>query len=80
MFQICSVLLVNKIDLLPYTNCDVGKIRQTVRQLNPAGKIFEVSCRTGEGFDPWLSWIEGKVGERRKNRATAAANPQADKN
>ncbi len=77
MFQICSVLLVNKIDLLPYTDCDVEKIRQTSRQLNPGGLVFEISCRTGEGFEPWLSWIENKVGEHRKNRSGAA--PHADK-
>jgi hydrogenase nickel incorporation protein HypB len=79
MFQICSVLLVNKIDLLPYTDCDLGKIRQSARQLNPAGKVFEISCRTGEGFAPWLSWIEDKVSEHRKNRAGAAASPHAGK-
>jgi len=69
MFQICSVLLVNKIDLLPYTDCDVSKIRERVGQLNARGKIFELSCRTGEGFAPWLSWIEEKVGEHRALRA-----------
>ncbi|MEN6437844.1 MAG: hydrogenase nickel incorporation protein HypB [Syntrophobacter sp.] len=68
MFQLCSVLLVNKIDLLPYTDCDMGKIRERARQLNGNQKIFEISCRTGEGFAPWLSWVESKVGEHRKTR------------
>lgn len=71
MFQICSVLLVNKIDLLPYTDCDVAKIRQTARHLNPAGKVFEISCRTGEGFSPWLAWIEEKVSEHRSRAASS---------
>ena len=69
MFQTCSVLLVNKIDLLPYTDCDMSKVRERVRQLNANQKVFEVSCKTGEGLAPWLSWIEGKVGEHRKPRA-----------
>ena len=69
MFQICSVLLVNKIDLLPYTDCDMGKVRERVRQLNANQKIFEVSCKTGEGVAPWLSWIEEKVSVHRKLRA-----------
>lgn len=69
MFQISSVVLVNKIDLLPYTNCDVGIIRERVGQLNARGKILELSCRTGEGFDPWLAWLEEKVGEHKKLRA-----------
>ncbi len=79
MFQICSVLLVNKIDLLPYTDCDVGKIREISRQLNPAGKVFEISCRSGDGFGPWLSWIEEKVSEHKKNRAGAAPSPHEGK-
>ncbi len=66
MFQICSVLLVNKIDLLPYTDCDMNKIRERARQLNANQKIFEISCRTGEGFAPWLSWIEEKVSGHKK--------------
>ncbi|MGC8491135.1 MAG: hydrogenase nickel incorporation protein HypB [Syntrophobacteraceae bacterium] len=76
MFQICSVLLVNKIDLLPYTDCDVAKIRQTAKHLNPAGKVFEISCRTGEGFGPWLSWLEEKVSE---HRSRAASSHHSDK-
>ncbi len=69
MFQICSVLLVNKIDLLPYTDCDMGKIRERVRQLNARGSIFEISCKSGEGFDVWLSWLKGKVSEHKNPRA-----------
>lgn len=69
MFQLCSVLLVNKIDLLPYTNCDMGKIYERARQLNGNQQIFEISCRTGEGFAPWLSWIEEKVKEHKKLQA-----------
>lgn len=69
MFQISSVLLVNKIDLLPFTDCDMGKVRERVRQLNANQEIFEISCKTGEGFGPWLSWIERKVGEHKKLRA-----------
>jgi hydrogenase nickel incorporation protein HypB len=61
MFQLCSVLLVNKIDLLPYTDCDMGKIRERVRQLNAGQQVFEVSCRTGEGLGGWFSWLEEKV-------------------
>jgi hydrogenase nickel incorporation protein HypB len=69
MFQICSVLLVNKIDLLPYTDCDMNKVRERVRQLNANQKIFEVSCKTGDGLAPWISWIEEKVRDHRKLRS-----------
>jgi hydrogenase nickel incorporation protein HypB len=69
MFQLSSVLLVNKIDLLPYTDCDIEKIRQRASGLNGRQEIFEVSCRTGEGLGPWLSWLEKKIEDRRKQRS-----------
>lgn len=69
MFQISSVLLVNKIDLLPYIDCDMGKIRERAHQLNANQKIFEISCRTGEGLGPWLAWIEEKVIQHKRTRA-----------
>jgi hydrogenase nickel incorporation protein HypB len=68
MFQISSVLIVNKIDLLPYVDCDMRKIRDHARQLNSNQKIIEVSCRTGEGLESWLNWLETKVRDKRANR------------
>jgi len=61
MFQLCSALLINKIDLLPYTDCDIQIIRESARQLNANQEIFEISCRTGEGLPVWLAWLERKV-------------------
>ncbi len=66
MFQLSSVLLVNKIDLLPYIDCDVGKIRERARQINARQEVFEVSCRTGEGLPAWFSWLEQKVREKKQ--------------
>jgi hydrogenase nickel incorporation protein HypB len=68
MFQLSSVLLINKIDLLPYIDCDVLKIHERARQLNGKQEVFEVSCRTGVGLEPWLSWLEGKVREMKRGR------------
>lgn len=68
MFQLSSVLLVNKIDLLPYLDCDVAKIRERARQLNGRQDIFEISCRTGEGLPSWLSWLEKKVRDKQQAR------------
>jgi hydrogenase nickel incorporation protein HypB len=68
MFQLSSVLLVNKVDLLPYIDCDVEMIRQRARQLNGNQQVFEVSCRTGEGLGPWLSWLENKIAAMKKSR------------
>lgn len=61
MFQECEALVINKIDLLPYVDCSVEKIRDATRKLNPKLDIFEVSCRTGEGLDEWCAWLVGKV-------------------
>jgi hydrogenase nickel incorporation protein HypB len=68
MFQLTSVLLVNKVDLLPYVDCDVGKIRERARQINGRQEIFEISCRTGEGLPAWFSWLEQKVQEKKQAR------------
>ncbi|MEW6327127.1 MAG: hydrogenase nickel incorporation protein HypB [Thermodesulfobacteriota bacterium] len=57
MFRESAALLINKIDLLPYTNCKISNIRKAVLKLNPKIKIFEVSCRTGEGLGNWYKWI-----------------------
>ncbi|NWF76873.1 MAG: hydrogenase nickel incorporation protein HypB [Nitrospirae bacterium] len=61
MFQESSALILNKIDLLPYTNADLGKIKKDSLSLNPKLKIFEVSCKTGEGINKWTEWIRSKV-------------------
>ncbi len=62
MFQTASVLLINKIDLLPYIDCDVQAIRDRVRQLNGNQQVFKISCRTGEGLDAWTRRLEEQVG------------------
>lgn len=61
MFQESSVLIINKIDLLPYVDCSVEKIRESVADLNGNMVIFEVSCRTGDGLDNWTTWLEERV-------------------
>jgi hydrogenase nickel incorporation protein HypB len=57
MFHESSVLLINKIDLLPYVDCSVEAIREVSLRINPKLEIFEVSCRTGEGIDRWAEWL-----------------------
>lgn len=60
MFKESSVMIVNKIDLAPYTNVDISKIKKDALSLNSSLKIFEVSCRTGEGLDAWTGWLKGQ--------------------
>lgn len=61
MFQESSALLLNKIDLQPYTNADLGKIKKDSLSLNPKLKIFDISCRTGEGIGEWVKWLTALI-------------------
>lgn len=57
MFQTSTALVINKIDLAPYVNADIEKIKRDALSLNPSIKIFEVSCQTGQGLDKWTDWL-----------------------
>ena len=59
MFRESSALVLNKMDLLPYMNTDMNKVRNDSRALNPLLKIFEISCATGAGIDAWAQWLNG---------------------
>ena len=61
LFSAAGVLIVNKIDLLPYVDCDLDRIHDTCRRLNPGIEIFDLSCRTGQGVDQWVAWLENWV-------------------
>lgn len=57
MFAVAEVLVVNKLDLLPYVEYDVEKVRRHALAVNPHLRIFELSCRTGSGLDAWCDWL-----------------------
>ena len=61
MFRISEVLIINKVDLLPYTNFDMERAIKFARQINPAIKVFETSCTTGTGLEDWFRWLEERV-------------------
>ena len=61
MFFESSALLVNKIDLLPYLECSVSKIKTGAQKINPNLAIFEVSAKTGKGMDDWYRWLKEVV-------------------
>ena len=66
MFSICDVLLVNKIDVMPYFDFDLDKCREYVKKLNPNITIIPISARTGEGIDEWANWLRTQVAEWNK--------------
>ena len=59
MFRESSALVLNKMDILPYVNTDIKKVRNDSLALNPNLKIFEVSCVSGAGIDSWAQWLSG---------------------
>lgn len=61
MFSICDVLLINKIDVLPYFDFDIDACRKYVRKLNPNIKIIPISSKTGEGMQEWYDWLLNEV-------------------
>ena len=57
MFKESRVLLISKVDLLPHLRCDIKKIKEAARSINPDLIIFEISSYTGQGLDDWHNWI-----------------------
>ena len=57
MFRKAGVLIVNKIDLLPYLDCNIETLKYNARQINPKLIIFETSCTTKTGVGEWCNWI-----------------------
>jgi hydrogenase nickel incorporation protein HypB len=57
MFRACSLLLLNKIDLLPYLRFDVGRCIDYARRVNPQIEILQVSAQSGEGMEAWYGWV-----------------------
>ena len=63
MFQVCDVVLVNKIDVLPYFDFDMDKCREYVAMRNPQAKVIPICARTGEGMDEWTAWMKEQVSQ-----------------
>lgn len=61
MFRNASVLIINKIDLVPYLPCSIHDLRSNALRVNPSLRIFETSGTTGSGVEEWCRWLEEKV-------------------
>jgi hydrogenase nickel incorporation protein HypB len=61
MYSGVDVLVINKIDLLPYVDFRMDYFRRGVETLNPGLVTFPVSCRTGEGLDAWFDWLRSRL-------------------
>ncbi len=57
MFRNASVLIINKIDLLPYLPCNIETLKDNALRINPSLTLFEMSCTTKRGLEPWCEWL-----------------------
>ncbi len=69
MFRAAEVMILNKIDLLPYVNFNIEDCIGYARTVNPGIKIFKVSATTGDGMDDWYDWLQQQVQQNRINEA-----------
>jgi hydrogenase nickel incorporation protein HypB len=61
MFSICDVLLINKIDVLPYFDFDLSAVVERAKKINPNITVLPICARTGEGIEPWIDWLRAQV-------------------
>ena len=61
MFQVCDVVLINKMDVAPYFDFDLEKCREYIRMRNPNAKVIPICAKTGEGVEEWAGWLREQV-------------------
>ena len=65
MFQVCDVVLINKIDVAPYFDFDLERCTEYIRMRNPDAKVIPICAKTGEGVEQWADWLREQVREWR---------------
>lgn len=66
MFRIANALIINKVDLIPYIDCDINRIVKDALSLNPDLKIFKISCTKKTGLNAWKEWLEEEIHKKKK--------------
>lgn len=61
MFQVCDVVLINKIDVAPYFDFDLERCTEYIRMRNPEAKVIPICAKTGEGVEEWARWLREQV-------------------
>lgn len=61
MYQVCDVVLINKIDVAPYFDFDMDKCREYIHLRNPGAKVFPICAKTGEGVAAFVDWLKEEV-------------------
>ena len=66
VFQVCDAMIINKIDVLPYFDFDMEKVKEFARRRNPNIQIFPISAKTGEGVDALAAYLKEKITQWKK--------------
>ena len=61
IFTVCDALIINKIDVMPYFDFDMDKVKESALMRNPNLKIFPISAKTEEGMDAWCDWLSNNI-------------------
>lgn len=61
IFQVCNVVLINKMDVAPYFDFDIDKCREYIAMRNPSAKVMPVCAKTGDGIDLFADWLTERV-------------------
>ena len=67
MFSVCDLVLVNKVDVMPYFDFDLDKCREYVRMRNPKARVIPICAKTGEGVDAFAAWLLEQVAAWKTN-------------
>lgn len=69
MFSKADLLIINKIDLLPYVNFDFKGLEKSLKMVKPKLQVIEASCKTGQGLADWYQWLESHLPAKRRNQS-----------
>lgn len=78
MFRTCELILLNKIDLLPYVRFDADRCMALARQVNPNARLFPVSAETGEGMEAWYAWLRHQIAAAQCRRGLSVIGERAE--
>ena len=66
MFSVCDVVLINKIDVMPYFDFDLEKCKEYIKMRNEKAKVIPICAKTGEGISEWADWLRAEINALKK--------------
>ncbi len=68
IFKTSELVLITKIDLLPYFDFDLEKVKEQIKRINPQAQIIALSAKTGEGFDEWINFLKNQLNSNKNKK------------